>query len=74
MVQVDPSYRRQGLATLMCKTMAKKLAERGRDSCAFISPENKASGGMFERIGFKAVDEVIWFGTDIGKNLDWIKY
>lgn len=74
MVQVDLDHRRQGLATLVCKALAKQLAESGNDSCACIVTENESSIRMFERIGFKAVDDVVWFGTEIGEQCDWDNY
>lgn len=44
------------------------------DSFACIVKENNSSIKMFEKIGFKAIDEVVWFGTDTGDDYDWDEY
>lgn len=76
MVQVNPKYLRQGWASLVCKALAKELATRGQDSYACIVTGNQSSIAMFEKIGFEAIDEVMWFGIDTpgGDDFDWEAY
>lgn len=56
MLHVQSAYKRRGVATLITKTMAKKLADLDMDTYAPVILDNVASRCLFEKIGFKIVD------------------
>ncbi|XP_063702947.1 uncharacterized protein LOC134832746 [Culicoides brevitarsis] len=53
---------RQGLGSLIVKSMAKKLAEEGFDTLACVTEGNIPSMKLFEKLGFEIIDKVYWVG------------
>uniref|UniRef100_A0A1B0BAF9 GCN5-related N-acetyltransferase Rv2170-like domain-containing protein n=1 Tax=Glossina palpalis gambiensis TaxID=67801 RepID=A0A1B0BAF9_9MUSC len=51
---------RQGLAQLVVRYMSKLLAKKGLDVTAPVVFANEASRSMFEKLGFKIVDKILY--------------
>jgi ribosomal protein S18 acetylase RimI-like enzyme len=62
-LQVDENHFQRGFGTIVAKAMAKKLAESGKDTFALVGQQNIPSQKMFEKIGFKHVDDAYWLRT-----------
>ncbi|KAH8281620.1 hypothetical protein KR054_001779, partial [Drosophila jambulina] len=60
LLQVLDSHKRLGLGQLMVKSVSKKISALGDQVMAPVVHKNIASRNMFEKIGFKAIDEVHW--------------
>ncbi|KAH8262825.1 hypothetical protein KR044_000767 [Drosophila immigrans] len=60
MLHVVPSQRRLGLGSLMVRCLSKKIAEHNDEVLASVVPENLPSRDMFEKLGFRQIDNVYW--------------
>lgn len=60
-LQVDERFQRRGLGSLIVKIMSKRLAETGKDITAGIVDSNYKSRNMFQKLGFKHIDDTHWF-------------
>ncbi|XP_017854354.1 uncharacterized protein LOC108607818 [Drosophila busckii] len=60
MLQVQESQKRLGLGSLMVRYISKKIMEQGEEVLAAVVLENVASSKMFEKLGFKQIDNVYW--------------
>ncbi len=60
-VDVDPSYRRQGVATRLFDEMHRFAREQGaRESFVLTEPENDAANALYASLGGERVDAVMW--------------
>jgi ribosomal protein S18 acetylase RimI-like enzyme len=73
-LQVMTGFERRGLGSLVTRALSKKLAGIGRDTLALVFVDNKASIGMFEKLGFRRIDFAFlsWVLPPGGNNEDWI--
>lgn len=63
-LQVKESHKRQGLGSLVTKAMANILANNfNHDTYALVSDENWPSRLMFEKLGFKPIENTCWLRT-----------
>ncbi|XP_062138684.1 uncharacterized protein LOC133847555 [Drosophila sulfurigaster albostrigata] len=60
MLHVVASQRRLGLGSLMVRCLSKKIAEHNDEVLASVVPENMPSREMFEKLGFRQIDNVYW--------------
>ncbi|EDV59284.1 uncharacterized protein LOC6541378 [Drosophila erecta] len=60
LLQVLESHKRLGLGSLMVKSMAKKISATGEQVLAPVVTKNTASRSMFEKLGFRAIDNTYW--------------
>lgn len=63
MLHTKSEYRGQGLAKAAVASICKDIGTLGCDVTACVKPSNGASQAVFERLGFRAIDEVYWVGT-----------
>lgn len=63
LLHVTDKYKRKGLGTALVKAMAKKLALNGADTIASVVTHNTPSLNMFQKLGFRQIDEVSWIHT-----------
>lgn len=54
---------RKGYGSLVCKSMAKKLADMDMDTTALVGHQNKSSQEMFKKIGFQSIGNAYWLRT-----------
>jgi len=69
-LQVKEDAKKRGLATLLVKAMAKKLAKRGSDCVAAVVTTNNAAVSLFEKLRFEdTCNTATWieFATKIKK-------
>lgn len=66
-LQVDERFQRRGLGSLLAKIMSKQLAQQNKDITAGIVDSNYKSKQMFQKLGFKHIDDTHWItiGTQI---------
>lgn len=65
-LQVEEQHKRRGLAELLLKAMAQKIAEMGDDTSACIVLDNLPSLKLFEKVGFQNTGvEIVWMGYDV---------
>lgn len=63
LLHVTDKYKRKGLGSTIVKTMAKRLALLGSDTIASVVTHNQPSLNMFQKLGFREIDEVSWIHT-----------
>ncbi|EDW64939.1 uncharacterized protein [Drosophila virilis] len=63
-LQVRSTHKRRGFGSLVAKEMARRIAALGQDVMALVNPENQASNGMFDKLGFKVIDQCVWLRTE----------
>lgn len=68
---MDTEYLNRGLGSLVCKAMSKKLADLNMDTFALVGPSNTASVRMFEKLGFKRLEDSFWLRTDPTVPFQW---
>ncbi|XP_043642658.1 uncharacterized protein LOC122612862 [Drosophila teissieri] len=66
-LQVKTSYKRRGFGQLIVKEFSRQEALLGRDTITEVVPENKASLGLFTKLGFKVIDQCHWLITESPK-------
>lgn len=66
MLYTKSKYRGQGLAKAAVASICKDIGNFGCDVTACVRPSNVASKAVFKRLGFRAIDDVYWVGTDTG--------
>lgn len=59
-LQVKPSFRRRGIASLLIIAMCKILAYMGQDTFALVNHSNITASHMFLKLGFKQTDDAYW--------------
>jgi aminoglycoside 6'-N-acetyltransferase I len=60
-VDVDPGYRRQGIATLLFDEMHRLAHEQGAmESFVLTEPDNDAANALYASLGGERVDAVMW--------------
>lgn len=62
-LQVDKDYYGRGLGMLVSKILSKKIAELGHSCVACVLETNTPSRAIFEKLGYKVVDNVYWIGA-----------
>lgn len=62
-LQVKENHKRRGLGSLVAAATARRIAELGDDVMALVNKDNRASCGMFDKLGFKVVDNCYWLRT-----------
>ncbi|XP_018793092.1 PREDICTED: uncharacterized protein LOC108971461 [Bactrocera latifrons] len=60
LLQVMESHKRLGLGSLVVCYMSKLIASKGLEVTAPVVFQNMASRSMFEKLGFKVIDNVYW--------------
>ncbi|XP_036327946.1 uncharacterized protein LOC118740497 [Rhagoletis pomonella] len=60
LVQVVDTHKRLGLGSLVVSEISKLIASKGLEVTAPVIFENAASRSMFEKLGFKPIDNVYW--------------
>lgn len=71
-LQTAESHLRRGLGSLVTKAMIHKLADLDLDTFALVGDTNTVSQNMFEKIGFKKIEEVYWYRNyPINRNYVW---
>lgn len=58
----DPNHQRKGYGSLVVKAISKMITELGHEPCVTVWHKNKASSALFERHGFKKIEQVHWIG------------
>uniref|UniRef100_A0A1Y9HE67 N-acetyltransferase domain-containing protein n=1 Tax=Anopheles funestus TaxID=62324 RepID=A0A1Y9HE67_ANOFN len=59
-LQTLPAYCRKGYGRMVVMELAKRLAETGSDSKAYVLHDNKKSIQLFESIGFRKIQNLHW--------------
>lgn len=62
-LQVRKTHQRLGFGSLVTCEISRRLAALGQDVMALVSPENKPSCGMFDKLGFRVIDQCFWLRT-----------
>ena len=63
-LQVDVNFLRKGFGSIVAKGLSKKIAiERDYDITAHIILNNTNSLSMFQKIGFKEIENNYWIGV-----------
>ncbi|KAH8419373.1 hypothetical protein KR222_010037 [Zaprionus bogoriensis] len=62
-LQVLNTHKRRGFGSLVTKEISRRIATQGQDVMALVNAENTASRGMFEKLGFRAIDQCVWLRT-----------
>lgn len=62
-LQVKDQYRRKGYGEFVCRSITRKIGEKGEDVFACVLKQNLPSIKMFEKIGFKIIDRTYWIHT-----------
>ncbi|XP_068151065.1 uncharacterized protein [Drosophila tropicalis] len=63
-LQVRESHKRRGLGSLLTREISHRIASLGQDVMALVNPKNAASCGMFDKLGFKVIDQCLWLRTE----------
>lgn len=64
--QTDENHHRKGYGELVMRYVSKKVAESlGHDMYASILEKNDPSRKLFEKNGYRLIDEVHWIMTNI---------
>ncbi|EDV31556.1 uncharacterized protein Dana_GF14492 [Drosophila ananassae] len=63
-LQVKESHKRRGFGSLVTREISHILASHGHDVMALVGPNNKASCGMFTKLGFTVIDQCVWLRTE----------
>lgn len=59
-LQVQPNFKRRGIATLLIIAMCKILENMNQDTFALVNYSNIAASQMFLKLGFKQSDDTYW--------------
>lgn len=59
------SHSRHGYGSLVTKYVSKKVAEMGHDVYVGIYDTNTPSRALFEKLGFKLIDEEFLIGVNV---------
>ncbi|XP_058818234.1 uncharacterized protein LOC131681454 [Topomyia yanbarensis] len=70
-LEVAPEHLRKGYGTIMVKAIARELANNGLNCYGTVLCTNKASQGMFEKLGFKRVDGHYYVRNQPRKLVEW---
>ncbi|BFF96269.1 uncharacterized protein DMAD_13505 [Drosophila madeirensis] len=62
-LQVKDSHQRRGFGAVVVKEYSRRVALLGYDVTAEVCPSNKASSGLFQKLGFKVIDQCSWLLT-----------
>lgn len=62
-LQTDESHLRSGYGSLILKHISKLIAETGHDIYAGVDESNQVSRKFFEKLGFKAIENVYFTAT-----------
>ncbi|KAH8413100.1 hypothetical protein KR009_007933 [Drosophila setifemur] len=63
-LQVRETHKRRGFGSLVTREISHRLALRGEDVMALVGFSNKASSGMFSKLGFTVIDQCLWLRTE----------
>ncbi|KAH8376869.1 hypothetical protein KR093_001806, partial [Drosophila rubida] len=68
-LQVSSSHKRRGFGSLITQEITRRIGCMGQDVMALVNPQNTPSCSMFEKLGFKVIDQCYWQHTQpfIGK-------
>lgn len=64
MLFTKSKYRGRGLAKAAVASICKDIGKFGCDVTACVKASNAASKAVFETLGFRALDDVYWVGTN----------
>ncbi|KAH8391799.1 hypothetical protein KR215_004096, partial [Drosophila sulfurigaster] len=62
-LQVSSSHQRRGFGSLVTKEIARRIGCLGQDVMALVNPQNTPSRVMFDKLGFKVIDQCHWLRT-----------
>ncbi|EDW28922.1 GL18696 [Drosophila persimilis] len=62
-LQVKDSHQRRGFGAVVVKEYSRRVALLDYDVIAEVYPGNKASSGLFRKLGFKVIDQCRWLAT-----------
>ena len=62
-LQVDERHFKKGYGLMVVKSMARKMVLIDRDTFALVGPRNIPSQKMFEKAGFRHIDDAYWLRT-----------
>ncbi|XP_034474711.1 uncharacterized protein LOC117781934 [Drosophila innubila] len=63
-LQVRSSHKRRGFGSLVTKEITRRIGCLGQDVMALVGTENEASSAMFDKLGFKVIDQCNWLRTE----------
>jgi len=63
-LQVRSSYKRRGFGSLVTQEITRRIGCLGQDVMALVGPQNVASSAMFDKFGFKIIDQCFWLRTE----------
>lgn len=58
------SYKRRGFGSLVTQEITRRIGCLGQDVMALVGPQNVASSAMFDKFGFKIIDQCFWLRTE----------
>lgn len=62
-LQVRSTHLRRGFGSLVTREISRRIAALGQDVMALVGPKNAASCGMFDKLGFRVIDQCYWLRT-----------
>ncbi|KAM8716711.1 hypothetical protein ACLKA7_003563 [Drosophila subpalustris] len=63
-LQVRSSHKRRGFGSVVTREITRRIGSLGQDVMALVNPQNNASCAMFDKLGFKVIDQCYWLRTE----------
>ncbi|XP_015033884.2 uncharacterized protein LOC6642057 [Drosophila willistoni] len=71
-LHVKEAYQRRGFGVLVARELARRIAQLGQDVTAEVYAYNKASVSLFNKLGFRVIDQCHWLSTKSTiKDVSW---
>lgn len=70
-LQVADKHQGRGLGTVALQAITNQIAQLGHDIYGCVSRENHVSRNLFEKVGFKYVDDTYWLRTYPTVPFEW---